>query len=306
MRATRAMAFAVLISAGAVASSATRSGQEGFADEQVPRFAGASPQVIALSERDDRLYWRTVNDDLLIAYGGGVNVVNSALKQFAETKGTGRDVILRPGPGRETTFEGGIIKCDVTFHVPGKLGSSLLGKAKTTQGEPIFDAEPTLTIFVGDSVPLKALKVPATLRVLELDDLRARYVAGLETGIEPPDSTKKVAKSAHDKVSDTTVRAQSSYALGSLSPLGEQVEKPLRRMLSDPELYVRLCAIQALGELGRTGAILDLEEIQKATKDERERKGADDAITKIRAAKPPEPGLSATIEAIHKFKVERK
>ena len=187
-----------------------RLGQEGFAGEKVPRFGDASPHVIAVSERSDRLYWRTVNDDLVIAYGGGSKVVNAALEQFPEAEGKGRDVVIRPGLGQETTFEGGIIKCDMTFHAPSRLGLSMLGKAKTGRGESIFESEPTLTVYISEAVPLKALHVPASLRVLELDDLRERFVVGLSVGNVPPDATKLGSKTPHEKVEGMTVRAESA------------------------------------------------------------------------------------------------
>ena len=78
----------------------------------------------------------------------------------------------------------------MTFRAPGRLGLSMLGKAKTERGEPIFEAEPTLTVDISEAVPLKALHVPASLRGRELDDLRERFVAGLSVGIVSPDATK--------------------------------------------------------------------------------------------------------------------
>lgn len=100
------------------------------------------------------------------------------------------------------------------------------------------------------------------------------------------------------------MRAQSACALGSLKPLGAQEETALRKLLADPELYVRLCAILALGELGGSGAISDLEAAKKASKDEseHEREEVDDAIAKIQTARPLEPTVAAMVEAIHKFK----
>jgi hypothetical protein len=293
-------------------ATAHGAGSEGFADQPVARFGGAGPETIAMSERKDRLYWREVNGDLEIAYGGGIAAANAALKDFADAKGKGRDVILRPGPGRMTTFEGGIIKCDFSFHAPGKLGLVMLGAAKTKSGEPIFEADPTMTIYIGEAVPLAKLNIPAGLRVLDLNDLRDHFVAGLSEGMPEP-ATEAIEKLTPEgrgaKVKAITVRAQSAYQLGSLGPIAAEVVPPLRSALKDPESYVRLCAISALGMLGSEAskAVPDLEALSKTTKEDQEKTAIMKAIDDIKNARPSPPEWAKErVAEIHQFRIVRK
>ena len=294
------------------AATARGEGSEGFADQPVARFGEAGRETIVMSERKDRLYWREVNGDLVIAYSGGVAAANAALKDFADAKGKGRDVILRPGPGRMTTFEGGIIKCDFSFHAPGKLGLVMLGAAKTKSGEPIFEAEPTMTIYIGEAVPLGKLNIPAGLRVLDLGDLRDHFVAGLSEGMPEPETEaidKQTPEGRMRKTKATTVRAQSAYQLGSLGPIAAEVVVPLRSALKDPESYVRLCAISALGQLGTEAAkaVPDLEALSKVTKEDQEKTSITKAVDDIKNARPQPPEWAKDrIAEIHAFRVDRK
>jgi hypothetical protein len=293
-------------------ATARGEGSEGFADQPVARFGGAGPETIVMSERKDRLYWREVNGDLEIAYSGGIAAANAALKDFADAKGKGRDVILRPGPGRVTTFEGGIIKCDFTFHAPGQLGLVMLGAAKTKSGEPIFEAEPTMTIYIGEAVPLAKLKIPAGLRVLDLGDLRDHFVAGLSEGIPEPASAvieKLTPEGRMAKTKAITVRAQSAYQLGTLGPIAAEAVPPLRLALKDSESYVRLCAISALGQLGTAAskAVPDLEALSNSTKQDQEKTSIIKAIDDIKNARPQPPEWAKErVAEIHDYRVSHK
>jgi HEAT repeat protein len=143
---------------------------------------------------------------------------------------------------------------------------------------------------------------------VEIRDLRDRYVAGLKRGKGGTVAESKTAAERHERTIAATVRAQSAYQLGMLGPIAEEVVEPLREALKDPEPYVRLCAIDALGRLGAPAlpAVPDLEAAGKATNDDREKQSIAKAIAAIKFAEPvSSKATREQIEAIHRLKASR-
>ena len=128
------------------------SGTEGVGNEPIRRVPGLSAEMKAVADQKSRVYWREINGDFQCNYKGSVDDVNATLDAFA--KAGGKDVVLWPGAGRYETFEGKASSCDVALHVPGGLAMTMLKAAKTEEGKPVFEVEPTLTIYLADAIPL--------------------------------------------------------------------------------------------------------------------------------------------------------
>ncbi|MDB5352790.1 MAG: hypothetical protein JWN86_4037 [Planctomycetota bacterium] len=281
-------------------------GTEGIGNEPIRRVADLSADLKAVADLPSRVYWREINGDFQCTYKADAKAANDAIGAFA--RAGGKEIVLWPGTGRYETFEGKVGSCDFALHVPGGIGLFMLKSARTEAGTPIFEVEPTLTIYVSDAIPADRLTIPKSLAIREIRDLRDRFVAGLRGPKTGAVAEAKTDAERHERTTAATVRAQCAYQLGMLGPIADDVVEPLRQGLKDPEMYVRLCAIDALARLGAPAAraIPDLEIVSKEAKDDREKQAATKAVSALKSAKAePATGLKERIEAIHRIKAGR-
>ena len=193
-----------------------------------------------------RVYHIWVNGNEHFYYRGDTSALNDALKKFAAIEADVHEVILRSGPAETKTFKGKPVRYDWLLHIQGGISRH---DAVKEQGTSVFDKHPTMTVLVGEgNVDLEKIKIPKGVVVLELADLRARYLKGLESDdhhlrgyaayflarVDPynKENVASIAKLLHDK--DNWVR---SMAAGALSRLGKQAESalPALRKVSESE-----------------------------------------------------------------------
>ncbi len=294
MQAMMRVVGGAILAVASLGTVALGSGSEGFGNDPLPSRAMVPEALQPLAERNSRVYWREVNGDVHLFFRGDVASQNAAIAAFATAEPAG-ELVVRPGPGRTESFEGKAVPHDVALHVPGGIGFRMLASAKTPEGTPVFDARPTLTVFVADADAPAKLVIPKGLHLVELSDLRQRFEAGLKTLGEPRTAT-------------VTARAQSAVALGELDAIAGEVVPALRAALKDGELYVRLCAISALGRLGTPAkaAIPDLEAARTASKEDREKDAITQAIDALsKTTSGPDDRTRSVLAAIHRVRLGR-
>ncbi len=177
-----------------------------------------------------RVYHVWVNGNDHFYYRGDTNTLNDALKKFAAIEADVHEVILRPGPAERKTFDGKQVRYDWLLHIHGGISRHLAAKE---QGTSVFDKYPTMTVFVGGgNIDLEKITIPKGVVVLELADLRARYIEGLESD-------------------DHRARGYAAYFLARVDPYNQQNVAPIAKLLHDKHNWVRSMAAGALGRLGK-------------------------------------------------------
>jgi len=136
--------------------------------------------LMPLLNDENRVYQKWVNGDEYFYYRGHTEALSDFLARFAAMESPVHEVIFRPGPGRAETFDGRRVHCDWSLHVVGGIAASLVEYEGT---DSVWDTHPTLTVFIDDSerIKLDEVKVPDTVAVVQVADLRKRYVEGLKS-----------------------------------------------------------------------------------------------------------------------------
>ena len=173
-----------------------------------------------------RVYHTWVNGNEHFYYRGDDTALDAALLRFAATEAPIRELIIRPGPGKTRTFDGTEIEYDWLLHIQGGISKH------EEKGTNVWDKHPTMTVFVGGGkIELDRIEVPTGLVILELADLRARYLDGL-------------------KSEDSAVRGYAAYFLARIGPHNRKDVHALAKLLDDEDDWVRLMAAGALGRFG--------------------------------------------------------
>lgn len=188
------------------------------------------PGVMPLINNKHRTFQTWTNGNEHFYYAGNTKSLNDFLKKYVTYKIDHHEVILRPGPSSTIKSEDEIIDYDWYLHIRGGIS---LGKAMREENTKVFEKFPTLTIFIGkDNIDLKEMKIPQGITLLELSDLRQRYLKGLES-------------------QDHEVRGYAAYFLGEIDFYHKENVPPLANLLNDENHWVRLMAAQALGCSGQ-------------------------------------------------------
>jgi len=98
------------------------------------------------------------------------------------------------------------------------------------KGSNIWDKHPTLRVFVGGKIDLKKLQIPEGVTVIELADLRQRYLKGLESD-------------------DRQVRGDAAYLLAQVDSHNKETVAAIEKLLDEKEKWVRDMAARALAIL---------------------------------------------------------
>lgn len=246
------------------------------------------PGVMPIVNDLNRIYHRWVNGNEHCFCRGKTGALNDALRHFAEMPMEAREVIFRPGPGIVHSFNKQVtMPYDWNLHVIGGVAKFVLSKDKDGL---IWSKHPTMTVYVGvgGNIELDKVTVPKGIRIIELSDLRERYLKGLENP-------------------DKTVRGWGLGELASLDPFHRGNAERVARSLEDPDSWVRLNAVGAIAEFGKT-AEFALPALRKceADPDEQVRKSAPEAIQKIESAQQDAARAKehqGLLEKIHEFRV---
>ena len=112
-------------------------------------------------------------------FRGDTQSLNEALENFVTIQVPVHEIALLPGSGEASAFGGDRFTYDWRLNLVGGISHFLHVEEVDTQ---VFDDHPTLTIFIGDgNIDLAQLVIPRGVTVLQRDDLRTRYYAGLRS-----------------------------------------------------------------------------------------------------------------------------
>ncbi|MHC4671151.1 MAG: hypothetical protein ACYTBZ_01590 [Planctomycetota bacterium] len=164
-------------------------------------FKGIMPVI----NHKSRVYQFWCNGNEYFYYRGDTKALNDALRKFAASEADVREVIIRPGPGETTTFNAVRVPYDWNLHIVGGIARHHVSSEKDNN---IWDKYPTLTVFVnGGNIELEKIKIPKGITVIEIADLRMRYLMGLQSYDREKKSVMDLESVNHE------VRGYSAYFL---------------------------------------------------------------------------------------------
>ena len=273
-------------------SSLAPMGEEQFGNKPL---SGANyvtwPGLIDVLNDEHRVYHQWVNGSEFGCFRGDTDNLNEWLKGFAEVTAEKREVVLWPGPGVAQTFEKDkTVDYDWKVHVNGGIASHMATRDK---GDLIWHTWPVVTIQVTDRIDLAQLAIPDNVDVLQLDDLKSRYLPCLES-------------------TDQSVRGWSCGHLASLNKYDTEIMEQIAERLDDNENWVRLNAVLALtsfGDKAQQNMVLGQIEANLETEDAQLKEHTEKALEKIRAAKADpesEKAFDETLETIREYCQRRK
>ncbi len=209
------------------ASNAWGLGMEHIGNEPLPANYADWPNAMPVINDEHRVYHRWVNGDERFCFEGDTEALNTALKNFAAIEADRLTVVLRPGPGAVTT-----LTRERTFAFSWDLhllGGIAKGMSKREFGSNIWDPDPHLHVYVGDSIDLDRIEIPEGVEVLEIADLQLLYALGLAS-------------------SDRTVRGWTCGAIVRLDPYNVEAMRTIAARLDDEDDWVKLNAVGALSQ----------------------------------------------------------
>lgn len=239
-------------------------GMEDFGNKPLngANFTGWSG-VMPVVNDEARVYHSWVNGNEHFYYLGDTESLNNALRNFAQIEGKTREVVLRPGPGITHSFNR---KQEIRFgwklHL---IGGVIRGMTELDKGANFWPEHPVLSVYVGGDIQLDQIKIPAGVSVIELADLRKRYLEGLTS-------------------TNRTVRGWGSGHLARLDPFNPKDLETLTKMLEDKDDWVRLNVVGALSRFGTRAKTVLPALRQLKTDDERLRKRVAETTEKIENA----------------------
>ncbi|MHC4113279.1 MAG: thioredoxin family protein, partial [Planctomycetota bacterium] len=197
--------------------------------------------IIPVINHESRVYHTWVNGNEHFYYQCGTKALNDILQKFAaldvdvqendilQNLALGvnvREVVLRPGPKKVMTFhKEEQIAYNCLLHIQGGISRH---KEESTY---VFDKYPTMTVFVdGSNITLERIKIPAGVVLIEVADLRYRYLKGLYS------KDGWVRGSASHFLAEVDVYNESNVLLIALSRFGCKAQPALpalRRRMQD-------------------------------------------------------------------------
>ena len=201
-------------------------GEETFGNKPFPESNfGDWPNVMPVINDTHRVYHSWVNGNENFYLRGNTDALNIALKNFAQVKAEKLTVILRPAPGRVSSFnEEQKFDFNWQLHLLGGIAKHM---STRDQGSNVWDPNPEFIIYVGGDIVLDKIEIPENLDVLQLADLKAR--------------DEKSLKSTH-----TDVRGRTCGQIAALDQYDAASVQKIAAMLNDDEDWVKLNAADAL------------------------------------------------------------
>jgi len=259
-------------------------GNEPFSDANYTDW----PNVMPVINDTHRVFQQWVNGNEHFYFAGDTAALNAALKNFAAVKGERLVVVLRPAPGKATSFQK---KHTVTYNWNLHLLGGISKHMSTLElGNNVWDPNPHLNVYVGGPIKLEAIKIPSGVEVLEIADLQTRYAKSLASG-------------------DQTVRGWACGELARLDPHDAKSMRKIAAKLDDKVDWVKLNAAGAL-TLFASEAEEVVEKLQAVkTDDEQLQKRIATSIDTLRNAKPKEATrkeFQQLLGSIHEFVVSQR
>jgi hypothetical protein len=232
------------IQIGAITEKVMGFATENFGQHPVVKLSEWPKGIMDVINLETRVYSTCINGNSKFYYRGSIAAINEALTKFATIDCKLHEVIIRPGKTIAKSFKGNDIQFDWQLHVPGGI---YLHTAKTEKHTNVYFKHPTITIYVDDNTELKRMQIPLEVKILDLIDLRERYIGGL-------------------KSQNPVVRQSTCYELAKIDPYVEYSILPLVGMLNDDDFTVRIQAVISLKTLG-TKSYAALPALRSALKD---------------------------------------
>ena len=198
-------------------------GNKPFHEINYQQWKGIMPVI----NHESRVYYTWVNGNEHFYYRGSTKALNDILQKFAALGVDVREVVLRPGPEKVMTFKKEPIGYNCLLHIQGGISRH------EEEGTNVFDKYPTMTVFVdGSNITLERIKIPAGVALVEVADLRGRYLKGLES-------------------KDRRVRGSAPIFLAKVDVYNESNVLAIARLLEDEDSWVRSMAVAALSIFGQ-------------------------------------------------------
>ena len=225
--------FASLLSSSAMMGEETI-GSEPFGDANFKDW----PNVLPVVNNKSRVYHTWVNGDERFYFDADPEQLNELLVDFANLKGK-KEVLILPQTDDVKTFDrkrSFAFNCQL--HLVGGIAKHIADQDK---GSIYWPLDPRLTIHVTPKTDLAKLKIPKSIELVSLAEIKKRYKGGLESTdksvrgwgigffahVDPYDGESLKV------VSDLTVDADDWVALNALSSLkqfGPKVKDHLPRL----------------------------------------------------------------------------
>jgi len=205
------------------------------------------PNVMPVINDTHRVYQSWVNGNEHFYFKGDTAALNAALKNFAAIKSERLVVVLRPGPGETSSFQK---EHTFTYNWNLHLLSGIVKHFSTQElASNVWDPDPYLNVYVGDTIKLDAIKIPPGVEVLEIADLKTRYAKSLASshqsvrgwtcgeiaGLDPYDaqSMRRIAAKLDDQVD--WVKLNAAGALAVFTSHAKEVVQKLQAVETDEE-----------------------------------------------------------------------
>ncbi len=237
------MSLVPLQSAGSMAIGT--SGNEPLKEADYAEWPGALNVINSPS----RVYTFWVNGGELFYFQGNTESLNKALVDFSRIKMPAEvnpisespqplaitipthEVTFLPGPSAVEVMENSEISYDWKFEIGDGLSEISARKESATR---VFEDYPVMTVYVGGgNIDLEDVRIPPGLSVVQLSDLRARYLEGL-------------------KSVDGVVRGIAAGRLAGIDPFTPETISPVTQLLRDPDRWVQSAARHALRFMGKS------------------------------------------------------
>jgi hypothetical protein len=265
-------------------------GTERFGNEPFTDVANyvSWPNVMPVINDAHRVYHTWVNGNENFYFAGDTTALNAALKKFASIKAERLTVVLRPGPGKTSTFKKEqSLPFNWNLHLLGGIARHM---STEELGSNIWDPSPYLHVYVGGAIKLDEIEIPQGVEVLEIADLQSRY-----------------AKCMTSK--NRGVRGWSCGHIAQLDPYNADSMRKIATLLDDGDDWVKLNAVGALSVF--TGVADEV--IRKLrtvkTDDKQLQKQIAKSIDLLQKAQPTETArkeFQQSIASIHEFVVTQR
>jgi hypothetical protein len=259
-------------------------GNEPLADANYTNW----PNVMPVINDKHRVYHRWVNGNVDFFFKGNTVALNAVLKNFAAIEADRLTVVLRPAPGKTSSFmKDRTFAFNWNLHLLGGIAKHM---STLEFGSNIWDPNPCLHVYVGDTIKLDGIEIPAGVKVLEIANLQIRYAKCLAS-------------------SNQTVRGWSCGEIARLDPYDSDAMRKIAARLDDQVDWVKLNAAGALAQFTSAAeeVIEKLQAVRTADKQLQER-----ITTSIESLHKVQPNETARREyqqlraSIHAFVVSRR
>jgi hypothetical protein len=259
-------------------------GNEPLADANYTNW----PNVMPVINDTHRVYHRWVNGNEHFFFKGDTLALNTVLKKFAAIEADRLTVVLRPAPGKTSSF---LKDRTFTFNWNLHLLGGIAKHMSTLEfGSNIWDPNPYLHVYVGDAIKLDEIEIPEGVKVLEIANLQIRYAKCLAS-------------------SNQTVRGWSCGEIARLDPYDSDAMRKIAARLDDQVDWVKLNAAGALSQFTSTAEEV-IEKLQAVRTDDKQLQ--ERITTSIESLRKVQPNQTARKEyqqllaSIHAFVVSRR